>query len=341
MVLTKMNNSRRQIDDNLELINDKLLFLYIFFKVSRSTIIAGTSRRKSLLRYIASWIRIFAFITFVTVLAVMNVGFIGLDQSDNSAIRILTYNIHHGADAADKYDIDAIIATIKNSGANIIALQEVDRVRSIRSQYSDQARYIAERLGMNYAFGPALDSVPGVPGMGEYGLMILSKFPIVAERFYLLPSALEQRGVLWCKLRTPYGFFQVGCTHLGVSVTERFNQITAILNLLPVGDDFLILGDFNAPPQAEELKLIQSRFVDLPEQYGLGGVGTILYQDQWTRIDYIFGSGCWSPVDCRVMPEQTSDHLPVYAELKLYKISMDSILKGSGREAVAGGLSVH
>jgi endonuclease/exonuclease/phosphatase family metal-dependent hydrolase len=278
------------------------------------------------LYWITTWIRRFFYIPLITVLALLNVGFIGIGQSDDSSIRVLSYNIHHGADAAGTYNIDAIIETIKKSGANIIALQEVDRVRDVRSQYSDQARYIAARLGMNYAFGATMDNEPDIPGVGEYGFMILSKYPIVAERFYLLPSVLEQRGVLWCTLQTPCGIFQVCCTHLGVSVTERVNQIDAILNLLPEQDDLLLLGDFNTPPAAEELQPLHSRFVDLQEQYGLGEVGTIWYQDQWVRIDFVFGSSRWSPVDCRVIHELTSDHLPVYVELKLFKI----ILNGAG-----------
>jgi endonuclease/exonuclease/phosphatase family metal-dependent hydrolase len=233
----------------------------------------------------------------------------------DTTIRLLTYNIHHGADPADTFNLDATIETIRKSGANIIALQEVDRGWGGRSQNYDEAQYIADQLGMNYVYGAMLDKSPTERGSGEYGVMLLSKFVIVAKELYLLPSQFEQRGVLSCIMQTPLGNIRVCCTHLGVSAEERMIQIAALLDWLPQQEELLIMGDFNATPDAAELQSWLSRFGDLQAQYGLGSFGTIYYQDHWERIDYIFGGSRWNPVNCQIMTDATSDHRPIYMEL--------------------------
>jgi endonuclease/exonuclease/phosphatase family metal-dependent hydrolase len=238
-------------------------------------------------------------------------------ETTNTTIRLLTYNIHHGADTADTFNLDATIETIRKSGADIIALQEVDRVYGSRSEHYDEAQYIADKLGMNYVYGAILDKSPAELGTGEYGVMLLSKFVIVAKELYLLPSQFEQRGVLSCIMQTPLGNIRVCCTHLGVSAEERMIQIAALLDWLPQQEELLIMGDFNTTPDAAELQSWLTRFGDLQAQYGLESSGTIYYQDRWERIDYIFGGRWWAPVNCQVMTEETSDHRPVYMELRL------------------------
>jgi endonuclease/exonuclease/phosphatase family metal-dependent hydrolase len=236
---------------------------------------------------------------------------------EDAVISLLTYNIHHGADENDHFTLDAIIETIRNSGANIIALQEVDRVRGKRSNMYDEARYIADKLGMNFVFKATKDSNPGEPEIGKYGIMILSKFAIMGDEFYLLPSQMEQRGVLCCTIRTGQGDIPVCCTHLGLPSDERINQITALLEWLPQQDQLILMGDFNTAPGDPEILPLYSRFDDLQEKCGLGGTGTFYDKNsqQWVRDDYIFSGRYWQPVACRVIDSRASDHLPVYVEV--------------------------
>src|SRR5690349_16069798 len=67
--------------------------------------------------------------------------------------KMLTYNIHHANPPSKPgvIDIDAICHVIKQSEADVIALQEVD-VQTNRSGKIDEAKLIAEKLGMNYHF---------------------------------------------------------------------------------------------------------------------------------------------------------------------------------------------
>jgi endonuclease/exonuclease/phosphatase family metal-dependent hydrolase len=231
-------------------------------------------------------------------------------------LKLLTYNIHYGANANGVFNLGAVVETIRKSGANIIALQEVDRVWGERSLYYDEPRFIAEHLSMNYVFGATLKRDPYHPGSGEFGIMLLSKYPIIHSDFRLLPSTLEQRGCLLGWIQTPEGNIPVACTHLGLSALDRENQIKAILDWLPPQDDVLLLGDFNTEAGANELGLLEGRLNDLKQGYGLRDIGTFFYNGNWIRIDYIFEGYQWRAANCHVLTDQSSDHLPVYVEIE-------------------------
>lgn len=85
---------------------------------------------------------------------------------------------------------------IRESNADIIALQEVDK-RVRRSESVDQPQQLAELLGMHVAFGGNIE----LEG-GHYGNAVLSRFPITQATNHLLPNdeSGEQRGVLQVEL---------------------------------------------------------------------------------------------------------------------------------------------
>ena len=58
-------------------------------------------------------------------------------ESLDRDLRIITYNIHHGEGIDDVYDLDRIAAVIRDSGADIATLQEVDRHLLERSNFED------------------------------------------------------------------------------------------------------------------------------------------------------------------------------------------------------------
>lgn len=69
----------------------------------------------------------------------------------------MTYNIHAGADSDDVYDLDPIAATVRRSGASVVALQEVDRHWSARSNVDDVAAELGRRLHMHSIYSTHLD----------------------------------------------------------------------------------------------------------------------------------------------------------------------------------------
>ncbi len=237
-------------------------------------------------------------------------------RADGSGVlRVMTYNIHHGADPRGHLDLKDTAEVIRRAGAEVVALQEVDRRWGPRSMFRDQAARLALMLDMQYIFGATRDWRPRAPGRGEFGLVILSRFPIVAADFRLLPGELEQRGVLLAWVEEDQKRFPVACIHLGLSASDRLRQAMAALSWLPVRPDLILLGDLNTGPQASELAGLHQRLRDLQEACGLGQVGTFVYRGQPVRIDYAFAGTAWRPLSCRVLIAAASDHYPLLVEL--------------------------
>jgi endonuclease/exonuclease/phosphatase family metal-dependent hydrolase len=106
--------------------------------------------------------------------------------SNLNEMRVGTYNIHSGFDEFYVYDLNAIAATIQESGANVVLLQEVE-VGRMTSFGVDQALWLARRLGMDRRFFPTNE--------GIQGLAVLSNIPIAYDDGVLLSSIGNQTGL--------------------------------------------------------------------------------------------------------------------------------------------------
>ncbi len=110
-------------------------------------------------------------------------------------IRIMTYNVHSCIGTDRKTSTERIAEVIFHSGADIVALQEVDNGLA-RTGLVDQAREIAGTLEMHFHFHPSLHLEEGA-----YGNALLSRFPLRLVRGGALPTPrglrrFERRGAL-------------------------------------------------------------------------------------------------------------------------------------------------
>src|SRR5689334_14612069 len=115
------------------------------------------------------------------------------------AVRFMTFNIQHGRGGDSRVDLARTARVIRDAGADVVGLQEVDRHYGNRSEFIDQAEWLARDLGMHVAYGPAQDHAPTWPGgdRRQYGNAILSAAPIVDWENIDLPrsGSHEQRGL--------------------------------------------------------------------------------------------------------------------------------------------------
>ena len=157
-------------------------------------------------------------------------------------MKIVTYNIQFGLGKDGRFDLERVADEV--DGADIIALQEVERYWQ-RSGNVDQPARLGQILDRyHWAYGPYFDvdaSTPRPDGTIEnvrrqFGNMILSKTPILSTRLFPLPkSALRQRhnmvvgvfeGVV--ELQND-GALRIYNAHLGArSQHDRIVQINAI-----------------------------------------------------------------------------------------------------------------
>lgn len=152
----------------------------------------------------------------------------------------MTLNIHHGKGIDGRTSLQRIANEMERSGADVIALQEVDRFLP-RSGFCDQPNWLAHHLGMNVCFSPSVDL-----GLLQYGNAILSRYPIIAIHVQYLRGWIERRSILVADLLIDGEIISVINTHLGTFEHERKKQLPLLLRTL---DDLkhpaILTGDFN------------------------------------------------------------------------------------------------
>lgn len=245
-------------------------------------------------------------------------------NENQTSVSILTYNIHHANPPSKPglIDVNAIANVIKQQGVDIVALQEVD-VHTSRSGVSlNEAEEIARITGMTAFFAKAIDY-----GGGEYGVAILSKYPMENMKNTPLPTddatKGEHRTLATATIVLPGNKKIVfACTHLDAQGADlnRQLQIKKILEVLKSESlPVVIAGDLNAVPTSDVIKQLDSYFMrscimDCPF--------TIPETVPNKTIDYIAfaPSTKFTVVSHTVIAEKyASDHRPVKAVLGLRK----------------------
>lgn len=262
---------------------------------------------------------------FVLLLTAFGLG-CGGSRLDGSAstIRLMTFNIAHGRGADGRVDIKRIADVIKNSGADIVALQEVDRWTE-RTGKLDLIVELSERTGLTYAFGKT-SNYDG----GEFGNAFLVRFPIVQEENVLYKNSTnEQRGLLILVLDVRAGEIVVMNTHLDHQ-TEDSARLSAVHELIAKAKTYspkaiIACGDFHDAPQSRTIQTLKTEFEDCWEMLETGNGFTYPSSSPTRRRDYIFVGKrqeelTWMPrpIRARVLSTDASDHLPLVVEFKLY-----------------------
>jgi endonuclease/exonuclease/phosphatase family metal-dependent hydrolase len=229
-------------------------------------------------------------------------------EADAPVLRVMTFNIRHGAESS----LDEIAAVIREHAPDIVALQEVDK-EAARSDFVFQSYRLGQLTGTASLFRNALVFPEG----GQYGLAILSRFPILASDKVALTSSGEPRVLVIVEVELrPDLVVPIGITHMGLDAQERVVQAQEIVAALGDRPWAILMGDFNARPEDPPIATFGSGFVDAWSQAGRGDGFTFpaLLPDR--RIDYVMLDEAWSsPADVYVPTTFASDHRPIVAAL--------------------------
>ena len=231
-------------------------------------------------------------------------------------VKIMSYNIHHGANAESMDRMDSIAFLIKASGADIIGLQEVDSV-CFRSGKVDQAKFLAEQLGMHYAFVRHFEFEGGA-----YGQALLSKYPISQVENHRLPVASSASSTsvafLTAQIELPNNYLTIGVAHLDYrSDSSRQKQAEIILNILEnQGNPVFLLGDMNAEPSSKTIEILRTAFVDTQKDTIL----TFPAINPTKKIDFIFAdrNHPFRVLAAEALPFPYSDHLPIVTTVSIW-----------------------
>ncbi len=251
-------------------------------------------------------------------IALVSTPVFGQKEVDSTRIvRVLTYNILHGATMLNDFNLQRIAGVIRGAEPDIVALQEVD-FKTNRAGGRD----LATELGYLTVLAPLFGRAMPYSG-GEYGEGILSRFSFKYTRANPLPHSPgnEPRTALEVLVELPSGddFIFIG-THLDhtrdqtdkIAQAKRINELFAA-NTIPT----ILAGDLNATPDSDPINILIQHWTDASaDQPG----PTFPSSDPARRIDYIMflPANRWRVLETRVIVDKTaSDHCAVLAVLEL------------------------
>ena len=158
-------------------------------------------------------------------------------------MKLVSYNIQYGFGGDGRYDLTRAARVVE--GADIIALQEVER-HWRRTNDDDQPALLSALLpDYHWVYGPAFDMDASTRRNGgrlvnrrrQFGTMILSKLPIAWSRLHALPMRRMTRplntrnAALEAMIRTPAGPVRLLSLHLAhVGAQERLEQIDYLMD---------------------------------------------------------------------------------------------------------------
>ncbi|HEY0242195.1 MAG TPA: endonuclease/exonuclease/phosphatase family protein [Gemmatimonadaceae bacterium] len=242
-----------------------------------------------------------------------------LDQC--TPFSVMSWNI-----AAGGGNLSRIAEKIGASSVDIAALQEVDVRWSERSAFVDQADSLAKLLNMSVRFAPIYRIPDTLRRSREFGVAILSRYPIVTWRNHEITRLSTQQQNA-APAKAP-GFLEVVIDVRGTKVRAfsthldyradphvRRMQVAEMLDVIHYAKMPTILaGDLNAPPDAPELKPLWMLRDAAPAWDG--GAKTYPAQSPAKRIDYVLVSDEFTVTGARVEATDASDHRPVIMVMK-------------------------
>jgi endonuclease/exonuclease/phosphatase family metal-dependent hydrolase len=236
-------------------------------------------------------------------------------------IRIVTYNVHKCRGLDRREQPRRIAGVLRETAADIIALQEVLSVEdSLRER--DQARFLAEELGMHYHVGENR-RLHG----GAYGNVILSRLPLRAAHNYDITwSGRERRSCLRADFSINGQVLHIFNIHLGTAFIERRHQARKlvsdeILNNAELEGARVALGDFNEWTRGLASRLLSSHLQSADIRHHLQRAKTYPGVMPFLHLDHIYYDDALELLRLTLHKTRTallaSDHLPLIADFEI------------------------
>jgi len=249
-------------------------------------------------------------------------------------LKVMTFNIQHGIDGTNKYNLQRAIDTIARVRPDIVGLQEVTRNHPSYACDDQPARIASgvqaatgQRWDVAYEqewFTPDVSCQASGRGSGPEteGLVLLTRRSMATPSMMTLPdSRIGYATSVNDAYRLPFAV-----THLSSGAAKaaaRSQQIDRLLGWFGgFGEPRVLVGDFNAALDAPEMRPVTSVYRDAwTEAERLGRAIGTPFGHRSTRIDYIFFlPGAGVTLDSAEFIETTaligveaSDHKPFVA----------------------------
>ncbi|WP_203229435.1 endonuclease/exonuclease/phosphatase family protein [Aureibaculum marinum] len=254
----------------------------------------------------------------IIVLVLTNTSWSQTQVDSTKIVRVLTFNILHGATTKGDFNLDLIANVIKDANPDYVALQEVD-FKTNRAKKYDLVTELGWRTKLSPLFGKAMNY-----DGGEYGEGILSKTSFLNSRRVALPyyddheprAALEITTVL--KSKDTISFVGTHLDHLTndkdrVAQVKKINEVFS-KNKYPT----ILAGDFNAEPNSTPINILEEIWTTAydKDNYDL----TYPSDKPTVKIDYVlfYPKNRWRVLETKVIKNTiASDHFAYLVVLEL------------------------
>ncbi len=187
---------------------------------------------------------------------------------------------------------------------DIVGLQEADP-GSLRSGFTNQTHYLAERAGFAYWSHQPNRRVGGVASSAN-GL--LSRLHPMRVEDHPLPGRVKGRGVLLARFGRGEDGLAVAITHLSLGAQSRRAQLDFIADLLANAPHAVLMGDFNCDPDCPEMQLLYRKTRLQPPAQRLPTFPSWRPQ---RAIDHMLVTPALPVAAMQALPAAQSDHLAV------------------------------
>lgn len=219
-------------------------------------------------------------------------------------LRVLTWNVHSCIGTDGRLDPERVREHIHSIGPDIAALQEVDSRRDRRDGFDLLGSSLGNRAEARTIRTPD----------GDYGHMLLSRWPITAWRVHDISfGKRESRSMIEASIETALGRINVLATHLGLGRSERRQQRRKIEALAEADDrPTVVMGDFNELTGSGAIgRLLARTFCSA------GRLATYPSRRPLFPLDRIWFEPSLQLLRAEVYRDarRASDHLPLWADL--------------------------
>ena len=234
------------------------------------------------------------------------------DKTLPDSLRVLAYNVKHGRGNDGRVNLNRTAAVIRRLNPDVVALQEIDD-RVDRSGNVNEPEALAQLTGLKYhAFGSFFDYQGG-----QYGMAVLSRYPLTNVQNLRLPGGTEPRSSLIVTVDQGSRQFRLANVHFYRTEAERLAQAQTLLKEIDEDPTLptIIAGDFNSTPDSPVLKL----FADWQIPAKGDDHFTFASDDPRTEIDFQMfrPATAFSLQAIDVIEEPVaSDHRPLTMDLK-------------------------
>lgn len=236
--------------------------------------------------------------------------------ADAQTVKLLNMNVRMSGQMVG-YNATPFANFIRGHDPDFVTLQEVD-FKTARNGMKDFTTELAAELGYFSAFGMALEYQ-----QGEYGVAILSKYPIEKisnNRLTGNPAEMkEARTVLYIDVIEPETKqkLRIAVTHLDHSTDGvRSSMVQQLSGVVGSTIPTLLAGDFNAKPTESAITTGMSSWQRICNNFA-----TFPASAPVSKIDYIFAkpSGRWSVRSFEVLTnvKEITDHCAMLTEVQL------------------------